>query len=108
MKGLTRKEELILLAIRSLERDAYLVAITDHLSKVIHERVTLPSVHIPLSRLEKMGFIEAELGEGSAVRGGRRKKIYTLTKLGVEALAEYKRISEVLWTHQAKPVRQKG
>ncbi|MBN1271830.1 MAG: helix-turn-helix transcriptional regulator [Candidatus Aminicenantes bacterium] len=97
MKGLTRKEELILLTIRALDRDAYLVAITDHLASAVGERMTLPSVHVPLTRLEKMGYIASELGEGSPVRGGRRKKIYRITKAGYRALNEYKRISENLW-----------
>lgn len=108
MKGLTRKEEVILLAVRFLGRDAYLVAITDHLEKVLRERVTLPSVHIPLNRLEKLGYIESELGEGTPVRGGRRKRIYSLTKSGIEALIEYRRISETLWNRYTDRVEQKG
>ena len=108
MKGLTRKEELLLLTIRALGRDAYLVAITDRLAKVLDERVTLPSVHIPLSRLERAGLIDAELGEGTAVRGGRRKKIYRITEAGSRALREYKRISESLWAARPNPAGQKG
>ena len=80
MKGLTRKEELIMLSILNLQKDAYLIAITDHLSKITGKRVSLTSVHLPLSRLEKQGLIESEFGEATAVRGGRRKKIYKSQK----------------------------
>jgi DNA-binding PadR family transcriptional regulator len=107
MKGLTRKEELILLAVLALRDDAYLVAITDYLADVVGESMTLPSVHIPLSRLEKAGLISAEMGEATAIRGGRRKKIYRLTETGEQALAEYRRISERLWAESARPANPK-
>jgi PadR family transcriptional regulator PadR len=97
MKNLTRKEELILLSIINLKKNAYLIAIVDHLSEITGKKVSLTSVHIPLSRLEKSEMIDAEFGEASAVRGGRRKKIYKMTKQGLEALEEYKRVSDILW-----------
>ncbi len=99
MKGLTRKEELTMLSILNLQRDAYLIAITDHLSKITGKKVSLTSVHLPLSRLEKRGLIESEFGEATAVRGGRRKKIYRVTKIGFKELTEYKRITDMLWTN---------
>jgi PadR family transcriptional regulator PadR len=108
MKGLTRKEELLMLVIRALHREAYLVAITERLSKETGEKVTLPSVHVPLIRLEKMGYITSMLGEGSPVRGGRRKKIYRITKAGFNVLNEYKRISENLWGTVPSPARSKS
>lgn len=99
MKGLTRKEELTMLSILNLQRNAYLIAITDHLSKITGKKVSLTSVHLPLSRLEKKGLIESEFGEATAVRGGRRKKIYRITKIGFKELNEYKRITDMLWTN---------
>jgi DNA-binding PadR family transcriptional regulator len=97
MKSLTRKEEIILLSILNLEKDAYLIAIVDHLSKITCKKVSLTSVHLPLGRLEKAGLIESEFGESTAVRGGRRKKIYKITRVGIEMLDEHKRISDLLW-----------
>ncbi len=102
MKSLTRKEEIILLSILNLKKDAYLIAIVDHLSKITGAKVSLTSVHLPLSRLEKAGLIESEFGESTAVRGGRRKKIYKLTKWGFEVLAEHKRVSDTLWESYTK------
>ncbi len=102
MKTITRKEELILLSILNLQSEAYLIAIQDHLAKVTGKKVSLTSVHLPLSRLEKSGLVEAEFGEATAVRGGRRKKIYKITGLGFKALSEYKKISDVLWADYLK------
>ena len=102
MKSLTRKEELIMLSIINLEKEAYLVAIVDHLSKITCKKVSLTSVHLPLGRLEKAGLIESCFGESTAIRGGRRKKIYKITKRGYQLLAEHKRISDMLWGNQTK------
>jgi DNA-binding PadR family transcriptional regulator len=108
MKSLTRKEELILLSILNLKKDAYLIVIVDHLSKITGTKVSLTSVHLPLARLEKAGLIESEFGESTAVRGGRRKKIYQLTKCGFDVLAEYKRISDKLWESYSKFTLPRG
>ncbi len=97
MRNLTRKEELIMLSIINLKNNAYLVAITDHLSRITKKKVSMTSVHLPLDRLEKKGLIDSEFGEATSIRGGRRKKIYKITKLGFELLEEYKRISDILW-----------
>lgn len=102
MKSITRKEELVMLSILNLRENAYLIAIQDHLSQITGKKTSLTSAHLPLSRLEKKGYIESELGEATAVRGGRRKKIYNLTKSGLEALHEYKRISDELWENYLK------
>lgn len=97
MKTITRKEELVLLSILNLEEKAYLIAIQNYLSDVIGKSTSLTSVHLPLSRLEKSGLIESHYGDATAVRGGRRKKIYRLTKSGLETLFAYKKISDDLW-----------
>lgn len=97
IKSLTRKEELIILSILNLDRDAYLIAIVDHISKVTGKKASVTSVYFPLNRLEELELIKSEFGEATAVRGGRRKKIYTITQLGFEVLDEHKRISDLLW-----------
>jgi len=104
MKSITRKEELVMLSVLNLQDDAYLIAIQDHLSEVTAKKVSLTSVHLPLSRLEQDGHIESYFGEATAVRGGRRKKIYKITERGFEALEAYKKISDVLWKKFAKLV----
>ncbi len=97
MKFLTRREELILLSIGNLKDDAYLVAIREHLSSVMGKKWSISTIHIPLRRLEKAGYIDAFFGEATAVRGGRRKKIYKISSKGMEALSEYKKVNDVLW-----------
>lgn len=99
MKTITRKEEQIILSILNLKENAYLIAIKNFLAKLTGKKVSLTTVHLPLTRLEEQGLIEAEFGEATAVRGGRRKKIYKITESGFSALEEYKNISDQLWSN---------
>ncbi len=102
MEHLSQREEQILLAIGYLREEAYLVAIRKHLSKITGKELSIGAVHIPLRRIEKQGLIAASFGESTAVRGGRRKKIYRLTSSGLAALKENKRINDLLWANFQK------
>jgi len=97
MVHLTQREEQILLAIWKLREDAYLVAIKKHLSGILGQNWTVGAIHRPLRHLENQGLIESHLGEATAKRGGRAKKIYSMTSEGFALLAAYKRINESLW-----------
>jgi DNA-binding PadR family transcriptional regulator len=97
MESLTRREEQIMLAILYLKENAYLVSIRKYLTKLMNKPWSIGAVHIPLRRLEKVGLIESSFGESTAVRGGRKKKIYHISKKGMIALSENKRISDQLW-----------
>jgi DNA-binding PadR family transcriptional regulator len=97
MKFLTRREELILLSIGNLKEDAYLVAIREQLSEIMGKKWSISTIHIPLRRLEKSGFVDSYYGDATAIRGGRRKKIYKITQAGMEALTEYKKVNDILW-----------
>jgi len=97
MKSITRIEEMIMLAILNLREDAYLISIQAYLSEIFEKKVSLTSVHLPLRRLEKINYLTAQMGEATAVRGGRRKKIYSVTDTGYKVLEEYRSISNNLW-----------
>ncbi len=97
MKSITRIEEMIMLAILNLGNEAYLVSIQGYLSEIFEKKVSLTSVHLPLRRLERINYLRAKMGEATAVRGGRRKKIYKVTDTGYEALEAYRNISNRLW-----------
>ena len=103
MHRLTRREEMILMAVLNLGENAYLVGIADYLGEITGKTVHLASAHLPLRRLEREGLISAEMGEATAVRGGRRKKIYRITHAGFDTLEEHKRITDLLWERYSKP-----
>ena len=101
-KNLTRNEEIILLSILKLQQDAYLVAIVDHISRIMGKKASVATIYFPLSRLEEQGMIVSKFGEATAVRGGRRKKIYSVTEPGFDLLEEHKRVSDMLWQDYMK------
>jgi PadR family transcriptional regulator PadR len=97
MTGLTRNEEMLLMAVLNLRKDAYLVAIADYLTDILGKNIGITTIHLPLHRLEKRGLIASEMGEATAVRGGRSKRIYSLTRPGFEALERHKRVTDLIW-----------
>ena len=104
MKLLSQREEHVMLAVWALKDDAYLVAIKNYLSEVKQKNISLTSIHLPLSRLETDGLVKSAWGEATAVRGGRRKKIYQITPYGLKVLEETKRIQDALWQDYKKLV----
>ncbi len=97
MTLLSRREEQVLLSIFSLGEDAYLLAIRDYLSKATNKDWSVGIIHKPLLQLERKKYIESYMSGATAKRGGRRKKIYRITKAGTEALNEHKEESDILW-----------
>ena len=94
---LTRKEELILLTVFRLKDSAYLVSIREHLNRNTERKWSVGNVYVPLDRMEKAGYLESYIGEPTEKRGGKAIKYYRLTKVGLEALAEIKKVNDVVW-----------
>ena len=88
MKGtnLGEFEELVLLTVGILYDNAYSVAIKDELNQQTGRKVTISSVHAAVYRLEEKGLLDSRMGEQSEKRGGKRKRIFTISKSGKEAL----------------------
>jgi PadR family transcriptional regulator PadR len=79
-------EEVILLLVGILGEDAYAFKITEEFTLQTSREISIGAVHSTLSRLEDKGFLKSEMGESTAARGGRRKRIYTITAYGQRAL----------------------
>jgi DNA-binding PadR family transcriptional regulator len=97
MRYLTRQEELVLLSVFRLKKNAYLVSIQDHLNQFTGKNWSISSVYIPLSRLEKKGYLGTSVGEVTEKRGGKAIKYYQMTKTGLEALSEIEVVNETMW-----------
>jgi len=103
MKYPTRKEELLLLAIRRLGPEASLVSIRGLLNESTRESWSVGNIYVALDNLLKAGFLEAFVGEPSAKRGGKAVKYYRLTRDGSRILAEAKRVHDILWGTASAP-----
>ena len=90
-------EELILTMVAALQEDAYGAAITDEIEVRLKREVNLSAVHVTLYRLEDKGYIRSGLGGATKERGGRRKRIYTVTSAGLAILRAMKEARVDLW-----------
>ena len=98
MEIITRAEEILLLSVWKLQKEAYGLAIRRYASDLIGKEMSVGAVYIPLERLVKKGCLSAWESEPTEVRGGRRKRFYKLTPKGLTALNTVKRIHKQAWS----------
>jgi len=90
-------EEIVLLMVAILDGQAYGVTINQEIEEQTGRKVTFGTVHNTLIRLEEKGFVSSRLGGATTERGGRRKRIFTVTALGSKALQDIQQIRNDLW-----------
>ena len=90
MKGsyIGELEELVLLAVGILYPDAYGVGVLDEIEKQAERSLNISAVHAVLTRLEEKGMLKSSMSKPTDERGGRRKRIFTMTAAGKRALAD--------------------
>lgn len=81
-------EEIVLLTVGVLYEDAYAVAINKEIAKQSGRTVNVSAVHKSLYRLEKKGMLESQLTDPESKRGGKRKRVFSITPFGKKALDE--------------------
>jgi DNA-binding PadR family transcriptional regulator len=90
-------EELILTMVAALQEDAYGAAIAEEIESKLKREINLSAVHVTLYRLEDKGLVKSALGGGTKERGGRRKRIFTITSAGLAMLRAMKETRIDLW-----------
>ncbi len=99
MKGtnLGEFEEYILLTILAQPEEAYSVGIAKEIEKVTGRKVVHSVVHASLTRLVKKGMLQDAMGEATSQRGGKRKRMYSLSRAGIVALEKARDQRNALW-----------
>lgn len=95
---LTDLEQLLLLAVLRLGDEAYGAAIQSDLEEHAHRRVSLGSIHVTLGRLEERGLARSEKGQPREQRGGKARRIYTVTDEGLATLEWGREILRDMWS----------
>jgi PadR family transcriptional regulator PadR len=90
-------EELVLTMVGALQDEAYGAAITEEIETRMKRDVNLSAVHVTLYRLEDKRYIKSKVGGATQERGGRRKRIYTITSTGLNLLKTIKESRVELW-----------
>ncbi|MEM6843442.1 MAG: helix-turn-helix transcriptional regulator [Bacteroidota bacterium] len=90
-------EEVVLLSVAVLTPQAYSVAIAEALEEETGRTITTGAVHAALQRLENKGFVSSQMGEATPERGGRRKRLFTVTIAGSRILHDTRAVRNRLW-----------
>jgi PadR family transcriptional regulator PadR len=90
-------EELVLTMVGILKDEAYGNAIVIEIRERIGRDSNLSAVHVTLYRLEDKGLIKSQMGGATNARGGRRKRIFTITNAGMATLRAMKESRMDLW-----------
>jgi PadR family transcriptional regulator PadR len=99
MKGyhLGELEELILLTVGILNQEAYGVSILEEIKNQTGRSVNISAIHTVLNRLEEKGFLRSKMGGATEERGGRRKRLFTLSATGRAAIEQVKTVRNKLF-----------
>jgi PadR family transcriptional regulator, regulatory protein PadR len=81
-------EEIVMLTVGILYKEAYAIAILDEIEQRLDRKVSIGALQTVLRRLEDKGYLISEFGEATNVRGGKRKRYFSLTMLGSRVLRE--------------------
>jgi PadR family transcriptional regulator PadR len=90
-------EEIVMLTVAILNDQAYGVAIKEDIENRVNRNVSVGALRTALKRLEKKGLLKSAFGEATAVRGGKRKRYFTITPYGKTVLHEVRNVRNKLW-----------
>ena len=107
MKFLSRQEELLLLSIWKLGRDAYGVTIRQHVAGMSGKYWSIGAVYDVLDRLTRKGLVATVTSEPVKARGGKSKRYYRITKQGFKALEEVRSLERKIWLGLPKTAPEK-
>lgn len=81
-------EQLVLLAILRVGKDAYGVTVQEEIERTTGRSVTPGALYRALDRLEARGLVASGTGEPTDERGGRRRRTLEVTREGASELSE--------------------
>jgi PadR family transcriptional regulator, regulatory protein PadR len=79
-------EHLVLLALVQLGANAYGMTVRREIERRTGRNLSIGAIYATLERLEAKGFVSSSLGEPTAERGGRAKRLFRLEADGERAL----------------------
>ena len=96
-KGLGEFEELVLLAVCILGKEAYGISVKREVEKHSRRSILLGAVHITLYRSREKGLLRSEMGGNTDERGGRRKRLFEITESGIRQLQAAQDVRQKMW-----------
>ena len=84
-------EYALLTATSRLGDGAYGAGIRSEIERLIGRRCSIGALYTTLDRLEAKGLVKTWMGEATAERGGRSKRMVAVTAKGVKAATQFYR-----------------
>jgi PadR family transcriptional regulator PadR len=100
MKGdrLGEFEEFTLLAVCALREPTYGVPVQRFVEDATHRNVSMGAIYAALSRLEEKGCVRSAMGDPTPQRGGKPKRLFQVTPLGLRTAKALRRVRERIWS----------
>lgn len=90
-------EEIVMLTVGILYKDAYGVSIKKEIESRLKRKVSVGALQSALRRLEQKGYLKSHEGEVTQERAGRPKRYFTITAYGKKAVEHTKDTRDELW-----------
>lgn len=90
-------EQIVLLAMLRLGKNAYGVPIRREIEKRTRRPVAIGALYRTLDRLEEKGYVASWFGDPTPERGGRSKRYFRVEPLGTAALRRTRDALAVMW-----------
>ena len=90
-------EEVVMLTVGILYKEAYGVSIKKEIETRLSRKVSVGALQSALRRLEQKGYLKSYEGESTQERAGRPKRYFTITAYGKKAMEYTRTTREALW-----------
>jgi DNA-binding PadR family transcriptional regulator len=97
MKELTKLEEVVMIACWKLGNDAYGVKIKKKVKEIVGREYFYNTLYTTFEQLVRKGYLSKHFSEPTAVRGGKRKVLFTLTNEGQSMLKQSYERQQRIW-----------
>src|SRR6202789_1893175 len=82
-------EYVLITVAAGLGPSAYGAAIREEIEKATHRSCSIGALYTTIGRLETKGLLKTWMGESTAQRGGRAKRMVRVTAKGVQAARDF-------------------
>lgn len=90
-------EQIVLLAVLRVGEEAYAIPVREEIETCTGRTVSRGALYTALERLEEKGCVRSRIGEPRPERGGRARRYFMLTPLGLTALKRSRAALTRLW-----------
>ena len=94
-----------LLAVARLADEAYGLAVRQDLGHRAGRDYSVGAIYTTLQRLETKGLLTSRASEPLPVRGGRSRRLFSVTGAGAQAIRDAQQHTVAMWAGMGSPIR---